>query len=217
MPDPTSGIATATLLKLAGVGAGLNILDRFLTHVQTRGLRRLQSQTLDQMTTFNNDLLRRARGKFTDAEIAQIRRNNEPMVNAVAGNVAARGLGSSAAGASVITEAQQRPFFAAQDAATQAVPGSLQNLMSLVNQNLSMFAGDEGVAQEFGGLIQSYMTLKGLGGMPGQGYDGAWESQQLGDLSYMGNIPQSRSSMFDLYQQNYPNSPNPYSLDPTAF
>ena len=167
---------TTSALISAGIGAGVSAVQKLWSHYSSRDIRKLQSRTLNQMEMFNNDLLRRARGKFTDAEIAQIKRNAEPYVNAVAGNVAARGLGGSAAGASVVAEAQQRPFFAAQSAATQAVPGSLQNLMNIVNQNLGMFQGDEGIAKEFAGLIQSYSLLKGLNTPtetttpPGQGY-----------------------------------------------
>lgn len=163
MADP---ITLGTLAKFAGVGAGLSIIDRFINHVETRELRALQNQTLDQMTQFNNDLLRRARGKFTDAEIAQIKQNAEPAVNAVAGNVAARGL-TGPAGAAIVGEAQQRPFLNAQNAAAQAVPGSLQNLMAIINQNLAMFQGDDSLAKEFGGLVQSYAMLKGLNTIPG--------------------------------------------------
>lgn len=179
MPEP---IVTAAI-----IGAGVNMIDRYLNHLETKDLQAAQNRTLDQMTQFNNDLLRRARGKFTDAEIAQIKRNAEPMVNAVAGNVAARGL-TGAAGASIVADAQQQPFYAAQSAATQAVPGSLQNLMNIVNQNLAMVQGDDSLAKEFGGLVQSYATLKGLNAIPsdfnapGQGYDNQVGRDMGGEL-----------------------------------
>ncbi len=175
MVDP---ISTAALAKLVGVGAGLSVLDKFLSLMQTKDIRRIQSRTLDQMVTFNNDLMRRARGKHTKAEMAQLKRNAEPYVNAVAGNVSARGFGNSPAGVRQITEAQQAPFLASQNAATQAIPGSLQSLMSVINQNLAQLGGDEGIANEFAGLVQSYATLRGLNAMPnpnatGQGYGDA--------------------------------------------
>ena len=163
MADP---ISAATILKLAGAGAGVSMVDKFLSRIQTKDIRRIQSRTLNQMVTFNNDLMRRARGKRTEAEIREIKRNAEPYVNAVAGNVSARGFGASPAGAGQIREAQQAPFLASQSAATQALPGSLQALMSVINQNLSMFQGDEGIANEFAGLVQSYATLRGLNAMP---------------------------------------------------
>lgn len=193
MPEP---IVTATLIA-GGISAGAKLWD----YLASKETRELQNQTLQQMTEFNNDLLRRARGKFTEAEIAQIKRNAEPSINAVAGNVAARGL-TGPAGAAIVADAQQKPFFAAQDAATKAVPGSLQNLMGIVNQHLAMFEGDDDIAKEFGELIKSYTTLKGLnaippGGTPGQGYDQGSPT------------PPSNTEMHQIYEGKFPGSPIP--------
>ena len=60
---------------------------------------------------------------------------------------------------------------------TQALPGSLQSTHERHQpEPRSMFQGDEGIANEFAGLVQSYATLRGLNAMPnpnavpGQGY-----------------------------------------------
>ena len=52
----------------AAVGAGLQVYD----YIQNADMRRIENEVMSESAAFNKDLLRRARGKFTNAELAQI-------------------------------------------------------------------------------------------------------------------------------------------------
>ena len=67
-------------------------------------------------------------------------REYNDQVNRFAGSVAARGLGSSAVGASQIAKAQQAPFFQAQRQAAQQYQAGLQTLGSLIQQDQAIEA-----------------------------------------------------------------------------
>lgn len=82
----------------------------------------LRDDVLNSQLQFRNMMARRAFGDFTAADQQQIMQASEPQVNMIASNVARRGLGGSGAGAQVIAEAQQRPFFEAQRQAQQTLP-----------------------------------------------------------------------------------------------
>ena len=84
-------------LTLALIAGGLTAGSKIYDHFRTRDLYQLQKEVFDQHAQFNKDLARRARGKFTDAELAPIRTATEPQINAVAANVAVR-LGVSSPG-----------------------------------------------------------------------------------------------------------------------
>lgn len=82
----------------------------------------------------------RASGVFSDQGIATIMREYNDQVNRFAGSVAARGLGSSALGASLISKAQQAPFYQAQRQAAQQYQAGLKTLSSLIAQNQAIEA-----------------------------------------------------------------------------
>ncbi len=86
--------------------------------------RELQMEVLESQKRFRDRLARQSFGDFTAAERQQIRRASAPGVNKIASGVAQRGLGTSGAGAQIIAEAQQAPFLAAQQTATQALSGA---------------------------------------------------------------------------------------------
>ena len=118
MPDP----ATIALGVTTALSVGKSVFDYF----SNSKLREIQNETLDLRRQYVGDLQRRARGRFTDTELQEIRMQSQPYLTQVSGNVASRGLGQSPAGARVVGEAQARPFQQArqesQTALTQLGP-----------------------------------------------------------------------------------------------
>ena len=151
-------------LTLGLIAGGTWLADKAYDYFTNRRLRELQEEVLDQQVQFNNDLARRARGKFTSTEIAQIRRDAAPQINAVAGNVAARGLGTSPAGAALVNEAIQAPFAAAQQAASSAYPGSLTALSGRIDNRLASFTNDRFFSDALKTISDNYKVLQGFEG-----------------------------------------------------
>ena len=122
----------------------------------------IQLQVLEDQKSFRRLLSRQARGVFSGAERENIARAAEPMVNQVAGNVAARGLGSSPAGAQIVARAQQQPFHVAQQGAQAALPAA--NLQSF--QMASLLVTDDSFYEDLGATVQNFLTLSELGDDP---------------------------------------------------
>lgn len=99
----------------------------------------------------------RASGAFSDDDIAKIQRGFGPIINAVAGNVGSRGLGSSAAGAEILATAQALPFHKLQAHAAQLYQTSLVNasnfLAILAKENVSF-------SRSFGNITKLYETIR---------------------------------------------------------
>lgn len=173
-----------SVLAVAQVG---NSLYR---HINPDRRTELINDTLNSQTQFRDMLARQAFGNFTAAERQQIQAANEPQVNQVAANVSSRGLGTSGAGAQIITQAQQAPLQFAQQNAMQALPGANQNLLAssqylakndTVGQLLSSLQGklallndDQEVALTFTDLFNELMgvqpTTEETSETSGQGY-----------------------------------------------
>ena len=151
-------------LTLALIAGGLTVGSKIYDHFRTRDLNRLQNEVLNQHAQFNKDLARRARGKFTDAELASIRTAAEPQINAAAANVAARLGVSSPAGVALISQAQQAPILAAQQAATAAYAPSLTALSKAVKEQLGQLSGDKSFVGDLKAISEAYKILKELGG-----------------------------------------------------
>ena len=96
----------------------------------------------------------RASGVFSDADVGTIMREYNDQVNRFAGSVAARGLGSSAVGASLISQAQQAPFYQAQRQAATQYQSGLKTLSELLANDATIEAQQR---EQIGGLL-------GLGG-----------------------------------------------------
>lgn len=143
-------------------GIGSDLYDRF----SNRHLRKIQDEVLDQQRQYNADLQRRARGKFTESELAAIRTAAEPQINAVSANVAARLGVSSPAGIALVNQAQQAPILAAQQAATEAYAPSLKALSETVGQRLGQLSGDSGFIGDLKAILEAYKTLEKLVGSP---------------------------------------------------
>lgn len=118
--------------------------------------REILQRVLQDSAAYQRGVLRQSRGKFTAREREQIRRNSEQQVNAVAGNVAQRGLGSSPAGAAIVAQAQQAPFFAAQQAAHAAVPAATGTVAQLAQQ----MSGNRQFHQVLGSIGKSLSFLR---------------------------------------------------------
>lgn len=137
--DPTS------LLLLAGAVESVVATGFDFFHEST-GEKAIKQQ---QQINAQNKL--RASGVFSDAEIETILRENEGKVNLFAGSVAARGLGTSPLGASLIAKAQQAPFFQAQ----QRAAGQYQQGLSTLNQLISQERqADASFQQKIGGFTK---------------------------------------------------------------
>ncbi len=163
MAEPIS-MGTLALIG-AGTGlaqVGLGIYDR----IANRRLYQLQEEILDQQAQFNKDLQRRSRGKFTESELAMIRQNAEPQLQAASGNIAARLGPSSPAGLALLQQAQQAPNNAAMGAATAQYGTSLSGLSQAVNQRLGQLSGDSSFMDDLGAILKNYMYLKKMGQNP---------------------------------------------------
>ena len=133
MPAVLPALAIAGKWALANpqwsVPIGTTLISGLNRWIHPDRARELQMDVLDSQTQFRDILARQAFGNFTAAERQQIADAAEPQVNAVAANVARRGLGGSGAGAQIISEAQQRPFEVAQQQAFRALPGMNASLL----------------------------------------------------------------------------------------
>lgn len=156
-------ISTKTLLALAGISAGGKILGGIYDRIANRRLYELQDEVLNQQVQFNKDLQRRSRGKFTESELAMIRRNAEPQLQAASGNIAARLGPSSPVGLALL---QQAPILAAQQAATAAYGPSLKTLSETVSQRLGQLSGDKSFLGDLKAISEAYKTLEKLVGSP---------------------------------------------------
>lgn len=145
-------------VTLALIAGGLTVGSKIYDHFRTRDLSRLQNEVLNQHAQFNKDLARRARGKFTESELAAIRTAAEPQINAVSANVAARLGPSSPAGLALLQQAQQ--------AATEAYAPSLKTLSETVSQRLGQLSGDKSFIGDLKAISEAYKTLEKLVGSP---------------------------------------------------
>lgn len=117
----------ATILAIA---QGANTLYKYINPDRRT---QLINDVLESQTQFRDTMARQAFGNFTAAERQQIQAAAEPQVNQIAGNVAARGLGTSGAGLQVISKAQQAPFQHAQQNAMANLSGANQSLLNMAN------------------------------------------------------------------------------------
>ena len=112
-------IAEGIMIGSAVLGTGLKYWD----YIQNRDLRKIQNEVFMERATWNKDLLRRARGKFTDSELADIARQNQPALTQLSGNVSARLGPSSGVAADILSQAQQQTLFNAQNQAASLAGG----------------------------------------------------------------------------------------------
>lgn len=159
-------ISTTTLLALAGISAGSSILQGVYNRITNHRLYELQEDVLNQQVQFNKDLARRARGKFTESELAMIRQNAQPQLQAASGNVAARLGASSPAGIALLQQAQGAPINAAMQAATAQYGSSLAGLSQTVNRRLGQLSGDSSFMDDLGAILKNYRYLKKIGQNP---------------------------------------------------
>ena len=151
-----------TGLILAGISVGSKVAGDLYHKLTNRDLYDLQKQVFERQKQHISDLQRRSRGKFTNAELAAIRANAEPQVNAVSANVAARLGVSSPAGVALVNQAQQAPILAAQQAATAAYSPALTALSGALKDRLGQLSGDKSFLGDLAAISETYKTLKNL-------------------------------------------------------
>ena len=187
MAEPVS---TTTLLTLAGISAGGKILGGIYDRIANRRLYELQDEVLNQQVQFNKDLQRRSRGKFTESELAMIRRNAEPQLQAASGNIAARLGPSSPVGLALLQQAQQAPINAAMQAATAAYGPALAAVSKTVHDRLGQLSGDSSFLADFKAISEIYKNLKGLGDGGSNDSDGSDDSVVSGAVNTLiGSAP----------------------------
>ena len=135
------------------IAAGESIVGGLIDLFHESDEEKLIAMSLDELEV---QRLRRS-GVFSEEEIAEIRRGAEPGVNAVAGNVASRGLGSSAAGADIIRQAQQAPFLQAQAQAQQTYQTLLTGTFNMVQQYSQ---SNPSMRSQVGSLAKLYLTYQ---------------------------------------------------------
>ena len=112
-------IVEGVLATSAAIGAGLKLYD----YISNADQRRIAKEVFEEQAVFQKDLLRRARGKWTESELREIERMNQPALTALSGNLSARLGPSSGITADLLNQAQQRTIFNAQQQAGQLALG----------------------------------------------------------------------------------------------
>lgn len=109
------------------------------------------TDVLAAQTEFRNALARRAFGRLTPREAQDVQEQGQAQVNAVAANVASRGLGSSPAGAQIIADAQAQVFSQARREATAALP-AYDNLIA--SQARTLMASDNSFNEDLSAIVR---------------------------------------------------------------
>ena len=145
---------------------------QYYDYIQNADMRRIENEVMTEGVAFNKDLLRRARGKFTDAELSQIQQANAPALQAVSGNVSARlGAGSPLA-ASLTNQAQQQTVFNAQQHATAGALGLRGGGGGTMPQPNTLFSSLGQIAAAIDMLKRTTGTTPGGGDSVEAQYDG---------------------------------------------
>ena len=161
-----AGTATVAGGTAAGVGtaaAGASFLQPWMSNLLPTGVRALHNliapdrrsqiftDVLAAQTEFRNTLARRAFGRLTPREVEDVQQQGAAQVNAVAGNVASRGLGSSPAGAQIIADAQGQVFSQARQEATAVLP-AYDNLIA--QQARTLMASDNSFNEDLSAILR---------------------------------------------------------------
>lgn len=144
------------MLWTAGTAIGGSVIDKF----HPSQAKRMADESLARMEQNTLELERQKRGMFTPEERRDIEDASEPMVNRVAQGVGARGLASSGAGAQIVAEAQQKPFF---DAMGNARRQFSQENVRLWEASTQMAAMDPSFGSILGDWAAEYFYLRDNG------------------------------------------------------
>ena len=139
----------------------LSLAGGVYNSVNPSRVQEIQQEVLEDMQANRRKLSRMAEGRFTGAEREQIRAGAEPGLNRLAGNIAQRGLGTSGAGAQVISQASVQPYTEAQVGAQQALAGADAALVDA----LSGMPADTSFFDDIGATVRAYHEYRGLRGM----------------------------------------------------
>lgn len=126
----------------------------------SQNTRQIMEEVLEGMNQRRMDLERRKRGQFTPREREEIERASEPVLDQVAGGVASRLGAHSAAGAKIVSQAQQRPYERAMREADEELERVEMNVYSMARE---MATTDESFASDIQGLMKNYFYLREMG------------------------------------------------------
>lgn len=155
-------------LALAQIGLPLlgHVWDQFTESPREK----LEKEILQARRERLGDLRRQAKGQFTASQREGILRANAPVMERVATNLAMRGIEGSGAAGQLLTEAEQAPFFQAQQQAQLQLDDYELKTFGLAQQ---LVEGDESVGQALGEIVGYFedpnepqdMELEGLNSM----------------------------------------------------
>jgi hypothetical protein len=151
------------IVTAAAITAGASILGALIEGFSGDDLADLQREVLEEQLGQARRLSRVSKGQFTSGERKAIEEGNRPTLERISGTLAQRGLSRSGAGGQIIAEAQQRPFLAAQQAATVGAPGALASAQGGIGAALAQQNAErEQIFGAIGGFIQNYALSKQL-------------------------------------------------------
>lgn len=137
-------------LILGGANIALGLFDRF----RASDLQKLQDDVLQRRGQYVDDLARRSRGKFTDAELEAQQSRYAPVLEQTSGALAGRVGVRSGAGAQILADTQaglqQRDMLAADAQYGQALGVYSQEL----GRHLQPLQGDSSFIEDLGVIAQ---------------------------------------------------------------
>ena len=145
------------------VNAGLTGISALYGAISPNRGKELQDEVVEGYRTLRQTAQRQARGQFTPSERTQMRANAQPQLQAVAGSVASRGLGSSPAGAAITASAEQAVFSNAQRLAAQQEMIVNQELFAMASE---LVPRDEGFFNALQRIAAGYAQIRAMGGQP---------------------------------------------------
>ena len=161
MAFETVGALLASKWGPLAVNAGLTGISALYGAISPNRGRELQDEVVEGYRQLRQTAQRQARGQFTPNEREQMRANAQPQLQAVAGSVASRGLGSSPAGAAITAQAEQAVFSNAQRLAAQQ---EMVVNREAFNAATYMAQRDDGFFESLQRLSSAYAQIRAMGG-----------------------------------------------------
>ena len=126
--------------------SGANALYR---HISPDRAAEIMDRVLNSQIQMRNMMAEKAFGRLTPAVAEEIEQQSSPQVNAIAGNVASRGLGTSPAGAQIVSDAQRAAYTTAQREAAAQLPIFDETIMRHAR---SMLVNDSSFMEDLGSI-----------------------------------------------------------------
>ena len=198
LPVLKSPVAQQLLISLAG---------GVYNSVNPSRVQEIQQEVLEDMQANRKKLSRQSEGRFTGAEREQIRAGAEPGLNRLAGNIAQRGLGTSGAGAQVMSQASVLPYTQAQQGAQQA----LVSADAAIVEAVSGFPADTSFFDDIGATVRAYYEYRGLRGLAEADIDDK-EDPLFSDL-FNGLLKLGKQFISYMQSQSQPSGGDPFIRD----